>query len=224
MDRKAFADRISASLSGWFQQLAAQEIHLEVGEDAVRVELVRTIGAQNAFSPKTSQRPLNWPKNDKRRVDIAILGRSNGSRGWYGVIEVKWPGTSNDVECLRRDIVQDAIRAAFSETGNLNARFLVLGGSAAALGRIFDKPHRTSKRAEAQRLAFCELFSRDRTACEGFLSHSSLQKNFPSAFDRIDASVTAGWTRRLATQLLSVSEAKVGEDVKGRVLVWQCRK
>lgn len=160
MDRTPFAERLTSGLAGWFQQLAAQDLHLQVGEDAARVELVRMISAQRAFVPETSRRPLNWPTSDKRRIDVAVLGRRSGAAGWYGAIELKWPGSSNDVAALRLDMVQDAIRVAFSDTQNMNARFFMLGGSETAIHRVFDKPHRGAPIPEAQRFAFSEVFSR----------------------------------------------------------------
>ena len=71
MLRKHFAERLSASLAGWFQQLSAQDLHAKVGEDAARVELVRTIGALRSYVPETLQRSTNWPSTTKKRVDVA---------------------------------------------------------------------------------------------------------------------------------------------------------
>jgi hypothetical protein len=75
MNRTDFAERISSGLSGWLQQLAAQNLEHQVGEDAARVELVRMISAQQAYVPDTSLRPTNWPTYTKKRVDVAVLGR-----------------------------------------------------------------------------------------------------------------------------------------------------
>jgi hypothetical protein len=224
MERTHFAERLTAGLAGWFQQLAAQDLHLQVGEDAARVELVRMISAQRAFVPDTSKRPTNWPANDKRRIDVAVLGRREGAEGWYGAIELKWPGTSNDVAKLRLEMVQDAIRVAFTDTGNMNARFFMLGGSEAAIHRVFEKPHPGAADAEAQRIAFGSLFSRDLNAPKGSLTNAELRQQFPAALDRIDPAVPDGWTRRFATQLIAVSEARVGSSLKGQVFIWQCRK
>jgi hypothetical protein len=224
MQRTTFAERLAAGLTGWFQQLAAQDLHAEVGEDAARVELVRMISAQRTFVPETSKRPLNWPKDDKRRVDVAVLGRRDGALGWYGAIELKWPGTKNDVAGLRTDMVQDAIRVAFSETANMNARFFVLGGSDVAITRVFDKSHTTAVTKEAQRVAFSSLFSRDLKAPEGHLTSTELLSRFPAALGRIDPAVTAGWKRRFATELLTVAESRIGSAVRGHVYIWQCKK
>jgi hypothetical protein len=224
MDRTPFAERLTSGLAGWFQQLAAQDLHLQVGEDAARVELVRMISAQRSFVPETSKRPLNWPANDKRRIDVAVLGRRDGAAGWYGAIELKWPGSSNDVAALRLDMAQDAIRVAFSDTQNMNARFFMLGGSETAIHRVFDKPHPDAAISEAQRLAFSALFSRDLNAPKGRITNTALLQHFPAALGRIDPTVTADWTRRFATELLSASEAKVGSAVRGHVFIWQCKK
>jgi hypothetical protein len=224
MERTPFAERISSGLAGWFQQLAAQDLHLEVGEDAARVELVRMISAQRAFIPETSMRPLNWPANDSRRIDIAVLGRRQAAVGWYGAIELKWPGTKNDVAALRLDIVQDAVRVAFSDAANMNARFVVLGGSEQSITRLFDKPHPAAAGLEQQRQLFNTLFSRDLAAPDGRVTNADLLARFPAALGRIDPQVTAGWTRRFATELIAKVDSTVGRAVRGRVYVWQCRK
>jgi len=129
MTRPDFAERICASLSGWLQQLAAQDLDHQVGEDAARVELVRTISAQRPYVPETSQRPSNWPLTTRMRVDIAILGRSATATGWYGAAELKWPKEKIDVKKARQSIVEDAVRVAFSDTSNLCANFLIIGGT-----------------------------------------------------------------------------------------------
>jgi hypothetical protein len=59
MTRTEFAERISSGLAGWLQQLAAQNLEDQVGEDAARDELVRMISAQRSFVPDTSLRPKN---------------------------------------------------------------------------------------------------------------------------------------------------------------------
>lgn len=224
MDRKQFAERISSGLAGWFQQLAAQDLHLEVGEEAARVELVRMISAQRAFVPATAKRPVNWPSNDTRRIDIAVLGRREGATGWYGAIEVKWPGTSNDVSALRMDMVQDVLRVAFSNTANMNARFLVLGGSDAAIDRVFQKPHTPNTHNEARRIALGHLLSRSLASPDGKLTNAKLLENFPEALGRLSPQVTSGWNRRVSTRLVASAEARIGQDVKGHVFVWQCQR
>lgn len=224
MERTAFAERISSGLAGWFQQLAAQDLHLEVGEDAARVELVRMIAAQRTFVPETSKRPINWPANDKRRIDIAVLGRREGTIGWYGAIELKWPGIANDVAALRQDMVQDAVRVAFTQTANMNARFFVLGGSEVALTRVFDTAHKAGSWQEAQRQALGALFSRNSQAAAGRLTNADLLQHFPEALGRIHQTLTQGWTRRFSTELIASVESRVGSSVRGRVYVWQCKK
>ena len=74
MTRIELAERISAGLAGWLQQLAAQNLENQVGEDAARVEVVRMISAQRAFVPDTALRPTNWPAGTRKRLDIAVLG------------------------------------------------------------------------------------------------------------------------------------------------------
>lgn len=221
MHRTEFAERLVSGLSGWFQQLAAQELHLQVGEDAARVELVRMISAQRAFIPETSKRPLGWPS---REIDVAVLGRRTGAGGWYGAIELKWPGTANAVSAVRQDIVQDALRVAFSPTSNMNAKFVIVGGSAPAMDRLFDQAHPQSATAESQRVKFVQLFSRNLASPDRQLTNKALLSAFPAALGRIHPNVTNGWKRRFATSLVAMAEARVGTAVKGQAFVWQCAK
>ena len=161
MTRTEFAERISSGLAGWLQQLAAQNLEQQVGEDAARVELVRMISAQRAYVPDTSLRPTNWPTTTKKRVDVAVLGRQKlAGGGWYGAIELKWPNLNIDVRATRHAIVEDAVRVAFSSTANLCANFLILGGTTLSLTKLLDTTHPNQGR-ERQRVQFNKLFSRD---------------------------------------------------------------
>lgn len=224
MTRTEFAERISSGLAGWLQQLAAQNLEHQVGEDAARVELVRMISAQQAYVPDTSLRPTNWPTTTKKRVDVAVLGRQKlAAGGWYGAIELKWPNSSIDVKQTRQNIVEDAVRVAFSSTANLCANFLIIGGTASALEKLLDKTHSNAAR-ERQRTHFNNLFSRDMKNPNGFLSNTDLNAEFPDFGDRVPQTVFNGWTRRLRSNLVAVSEAKVGTSVKGYVYVWQIMK
>jgi hypothetical protein len=224
MTRTAFAERIAAGLGGWFQQLAAQNLEHQVGEDAARVELVRMISAQRSYIPETAQRPPNWPTDTKKRIDIAVLGKKSGAQGWYGAIELKWPGYSFDVGATRKLVVEDAVRVAFARTNNLCANFVVLGGSTSSLEKLFDKQHTTSTSKEAKRTAFCSLFSRDLASPQGVLSNAELNNKFPDFGDRVPQTVFNGWSRRLKTTLLTVVQAKVGTNVAGAVYVWQIQR
>jgi hypothetical protein len=223
MTRTEFAERISSGLAGWLQQLAAQNLESQVGEDAARVEVVRMISAQRAFVPDTSIRPPNWPAETKKRLDIAVLGRREGAEGWYGAIELKWPGQEFDVAATRQRIVEDVARVAFAQTANLCANFLILGGTTQALGKLFDKQHTLTKR-EVQRTNFIALLSRNLSSPSGKLGNQQLNETFPDFGDRVPQTVFNGWTRRLGTELVAVATASVGSSVKGSVFVWQCKK
>lgn len=223
MNRSEFAERITSGLAGWLQQLAAQNLHHQVGEDAARVELVRMISAQRAFVPETSQRPSNWPSTTKKRVDISVLGRRATASGWYGAIELKWPAVAIDVRATRHRIVEDAMRVAFSETANMCANFMIIGGTDEALEKLFDKNH-TTQFGTLQKNRFNALFSRDQDSPQGRLSNSDLNEAFPDFGDRVPQIVFNGWNRRLATELIAVSLANVGQTRKGAVYVWQCKK
>lgn len=224
MDRTEFAERIAAGLGGWFQQIAAQNLAEQVGEDAARMELVRMISAQRAFVPETAQRPINWPTNTKKRLDIAVLGRRANANGWYGAIELKWPGISVDVSNTRQAIVEDAVRVAFSRTSNMCANFLIVGGTTEALSALFDVPHPQAADKESQREAFNMLFHRDTANPEGVLTNASLNACFPDFGDRIPQTVFNGWSRRFSASLVTKVVATVGSQSKGFVYVWQCHK
>jgi hypothetical protein len=224
MNRTEFAERISSGLGGWFQQFCAQDLQDQIGEDAARVEIVRMISALRAFIPDTGIRPTNWPLQTKKRVDIAVLGRKQGAKGWYGAIELKWPGKSVDVEKTRHAIIEDAVRVSFCKTGNLCANFMVLGGTSEALQQLFDKSHPQAPEKEAQRIAFSNLFSREVTNPIKEIINSELNTLFPDFGDRVPQEAFNGWRRRFKTELIASVNASVGANIKGKVFVWQCRK
>jgi len=224
MKRKELAERIASGVAGWLQQLAAQELETQVGEDAARVEIVRMISAQKQFVPETSSRPPNWPQSTKKRVDIGVLGKSAGTSGWYAAIELKWPTESVDVAQLRHRVVEDVARVAFSKTTNLGGNFLLIGGTRAALNKLFATPHPHSEDKEKQRKRFCKLLSRKLDKPDGKLTGSELDAAFPDYGDRVPQTVFNGFTRPLKTALLACSRASVGQDVRGSVYVWQCSR
>jgi hypothetical protein len=222
LNRTEFTEKITAGLAGWLQQLAAQNLESQVGEDAARVEVVRMISAQRAFIPDTSLKPINWPQDTKKRIDIAVLGRRTNAEGWYGAIELKWPNYSISVEQVRQTIVEDAVRVAFAETANMCANLVVIGGTTAALEKLFDKTHSNS-RLENQRVKFSELLPRTKST-KGMLTNALLNQYFPDFGDRVPQTVFNGWSRRLATELVAYADARVGTSVKGSVYAWQCKK
>ena len=224
MQRVEFAQRIASGLAGWFQQLAAQDLERQVGEDAARVEIVRLISALRSYVPDTAARPTNWPPTTKKRVDIAVLGKSKDAKGWYGAVELKWPGESVDVEKTRQAIVEDAIRVAFSSTANLCANFVVVGGTMSSLSSLFDTAHPYVAEKESQRLAFNRLFSRDSKTAEGFLKNEELNTAFPDCGDRVPQEAFDGWTRRLKAELVASANVTIGSTEKGKLFVWQCKK
>ena len=224
MTRTDFAERISSGLAGWLQQLAAQNLEDQVGEDAARVELVRMISAQRAFVPDTSLRPNNWPATTRKRIDIAVLGRRAAATGWYGAIELKWPGQAFAVADVRHKIVEDIVRVAFAQTANMGANFLILGGTAASLTKLFDTVHTQSQSRERQRLSFNELLKRTLPDPIGTLPNVQLNQHFPDFADRVPQTTFNGWNRRLRTDLVAKVDALVGTTVKGTVYVWQCSK
>lgn len=146
------------------------------------------------------------------------------SDGWYGAIEVKWPGYSIDAHKVRLEIVQDAMRLAFIETSNLNAHLLVVGGSEAALHKLFDHPHPSARDREDRRSAFGGLFARSLTAPEGELRRSMWATHFPGVGDRIPTTVFGDFDGKLKCELLAAGEPQVAHKVVGRVFVWQCNR
>lgn len=185
---------------------------------------MRTISSLRQYIPDTSQRPTNWPSTTKKRVDIAVLGRSASAAGWYGAIELKWPSNSIDIRKTRHRIVEDCIRVAFCKTYNLHANFLILGGTLPMVNSLFDRVHKQSEGSESQRNAFHNLFSRDLSNPKGNLGNSKLNQEFPDFGDRIPQTVFNGWSRRLATELVAKADAMVGNEILGQVYIWQCYK
>lgn len=224
MNRSDFAQRISAGLTGWLQLAAAQELHEQVGEDAARVEVIRIISALRRYIPQTSMRPTNWPTNTKKRVDIAILGKSQNATGWYGAVEIKWPTTNVDVAKIRQNIVEDIARVSFSKTNNMCANFMLLGGTDEAIKKLFDEPHKQSQQKEEQRQHFGKLLSREVEIPNGKLNDVPLNEYFPDFGDRVPQTVFNGWSRTMKTELLASNEARIGQDVCGHVYIWQCKR
>lgn len=203
------------------QFLAAQGLASEIAESAAELTLAQVVAARGRYSIATSKLPPNWGKT-KARVDLALLPRSAGAKGWYGVVELKWPGTSIAVRAIRDDVVQDLARVAFVETSNLNARFLCIGGTSDALTKLFDKRHKKAER-EAERTAFVKLLPR--TVGEtGTLTFSEWQRSFPTVLSRIPDTVAGAYNGRLKATLLAVSHAKIGAAAIGSVYVWQAKR
>jgi len=214
---------IADGLAGWYQLHHVQNLGGLSGEDSARFITAQVVNAQGNYVPNTSALPRNWGTT-KLRVDVALNGRSANSSNWYGAIEIKWPGDSFDVKQTRLAIVQDVARLAFIETANLNAKFLVLGGSKNALGRLFDVEHARSGPLETSRQTFRKLLPRQREQGDGVLLHSEWSSVFPATGDRIPLTVFGGFRGRLKTKLLAVSKAFAGSGLAGIVYVWQCSK
>jgi hypothetical protein len=218
--RQELARKISGGLAGWLQLQAAQDLHLLPGEDSARFVLAQIVNAQGRYHVATSQRPRNWPENTRKRVDLALLGRSEGAEGWYGVIEAKWPGRSIDVAKTRRQMVQDIARLTTVDTQNLNARFFVLGGSAAVLTSLFDDEHRSAEKEE-QRGIFCELLHRDPNDPEGEAARADVGGWFDDFEERIPEDCRKEGDGTILTTLVGIDEARLSDEEVGSVYVWQ---
>ena len=92
MSRQKLAAEIAAGLAGWYQLQCAQKLGDLAGEDSARFLTAQILNAQGRFAPATSQLPKNWG-NTKKRVDIAIKGRSRPSRSFFS--GPRKPGTSS---------------------------------------------------------------------------------------------------------------------------------
>ena len=214
---------LAAGLSGWLQLQTVQRLGDSSGEDSARLIATQIVNAQGRYAPAVSALPNNWGST-KKRVDMALRGRSDSATGWYGAIEIKWPGTSFDPHLLRLDIVQDAVRLGFIETGNDNARFLLLGGSTDAMSKLFDKPHPRAEQRESRRIAFNDLLSRDLKDPTGECSFSVWSREFPGAGERVPDSVFASFNGKIKAELLAVEKATTQGKARGTVYVWQCSR
>ena len=221
MNRPDFAKYIASGLAGWHQLQVAQNLGDLSGEDTARSIIAQVINAQGRFAPATSQLPQNW-SDTKRRIDVALRGRSAETTVWYGAIEVKWPGTAVDVHKVRQDIVQDAMRLTFIETVGLQAKFLVVGGNSNSITALFDTPHPRAIDSEARRVAFNTLLSRDLDNPKSHLVCDEWSAHFPDAGGRMPETTFNGFDGRLKTELLARAEATVGDDIVGSVFIWQC--
>lgn len=221
--RKALASDIASGLAGWLQLQIVQRLGELSGEDAARLVVAQVVNAQGRYKPATSQLPRNWGST-KKRIDIALKGRSDSAALWYGAIEIKWAGLSSDLDAVRLALVQDVMRLAFIKTANLNAHFLVLGGSTAGLLRLFDDRHRQAAARESRRIAFRRLLSRRMKYPSGSLTYPEWNVQFPKAGDRIPPSVFGGYTGKLSAALLAVAASTVSSEIVGNVYVWQCSR
>src|SRR5438552_232328 len=106
-------------MAGWGQQMAAITLLDSLGEDAARVAMMNLIVGGTVMLPRPSGKPTNWPDNDKKRVDLGMVGRSANAVGWYGGIEIKWPKKNSDYGSLRVRLVEDAYRLVRTDTNNL---------------------------------------------------------------------------------------------------------
>ena len=219
--RDELATSIAGGLGGWLQMQAVQKLSHLSGEDSARLVVCQIIRAQANYVPIVSALPQNWG-NTKKRVDIALKGRAQGSSGWYGAIEVKWPGVATDWHIARLTIVQDVMRLVFIETANLNAKFMVVGGSSETLQLLFDKVHPESRVREDRRQSFAELLSRDTVSPNSALEHKVWSKIFPGAGARVPPKVFDNYTGKMKTQLLAKTTALIGESTVGSVYVWHC--
>jgi hypothetical protein len=223
MNRPELATHLASGLAGWHQLQVVQNLGDLSGEDTARSLIAQIINAQGHFAPATSQLPQNWGAT-KKRIDVALLGRSEEAVVWYGAIEIKWPGAAFDVHQVRQQIVQDAMRLAFVETNRLNAKFLAVGGNSAALTTLFDTAHPNAADRELRRVAFNELLSRDLAAPNGRLVHDRWSAEFPQVGKRIPKTTFKGFDGRLKTELLARTEATVGGNPVGTVFIWQCNR
>lgn len=223
MNRSVFAIQLASGLAGWHQLQVVQNLGDLSGEDTARSIVAQIINAQGQFAPATSQLPPNWGAT-KKRIDVALLGRSTGAVVWYGAIEIKWPGTAFDPHQVRESIVQDAMRLAFVNTNGLNAKFLVVGGNSSSITTLFDSQHPNAPDRESRRIAFGDLLSRDLANPDAHLSHNRWSAQFPKAGERIPQTTFNGFDGRLKTQLLACAEARVGGATVGTVFIWQCNR
>jgi hypothetical protein len=221
--RQDLASDIAAGLAGWYQLHHIQKLGELAGEDSARFIVAQIVNAQGRYAPATSQLPQNWGST-KKRVDVAIKGRTQGAANWYGAIEIKWPGSAFDAHQIRLLVVQDAMRLAFIETANLNAHFLVLGGSQATFQKLFDAPHPNAPDREDRRVAFGQLLSRDTNQRNGSLTPAVWSQRFAEAGDRLPVTVFDNFDGRLKCELLASAESQVAGNAVGKVYVWQCNR
>lgn len=221
--RKKLAQQIASGLAGWYQLQAAQNLSGLGGEDSARFVLAQVVNAQQRYQVQTSQRPTNWPDSSKLRMDIQLIGTSAGAAGWYGAVEVKWPGSSFAADQVRLALVQDAVRLLSVATQNLNARLLVLGGSKDALHKLFEKTHPNAPASEQKRTMLGTLLPRTvgTTASEKF---SDVIATFSDAESRVPQTIRPVCQHRIRTTCLAAADSKLADEIVGHVYVWQCGK
>lgn len=223
MTRTDIAERLTCGLGGWFQVLAAQNLHQQAGEESARLMALQILNAQNAYRPQASQKPVNWGAT-KKRVDIALLGTSASAEGWYGAFELKWAAVESDPHQIRLTIVQDVTRLAFTKTTNMCANILLLGGTSDAITKLFDTPHTGAVDREGRRVCFNKLLSRQLLNGDGQLLPSELLNRFPGYGERVPLETFASWDGHLKASLLSSCDVRMAGGSVGTVFAWQCKR
>lgn len=221
--RKDVASRIAAGLAGWYQLQGAQRLSGLEGEDTARTVISQIVNAQGRFLVRVSQRPNNWPDNNPSRMDLSLIGTSANATGWYGAIEVKWPGASFAADNVRDAIIEDVCRLASAETQALNARFMILGGARSSLNKLFDDPHPRAERSEAKRRTLDNFLAR-RAGAESSIRLPDLLEVYPNAESRVPMEVRPITLNRIKTRVLAHADACIGEEIIGSVYVWQVMK
>lgn len=222
-DRRQLAERIAFGLGGWFQTLASQSIHDQAGEDAAKLMAIQILNAQKAYVPRANACPPNWG-NARQRIDIAIQGRTSRAVGWYGAVEMKWPGRRVDADQTREAIVQDALRLSFVDTASPCANLLVVGGPTDTFELLFERRHPRAHLSENKRDALVRLLKRKLQDPDGMLRTSELSSSFPHYAERVPKQVFRGFDGGLKTILLASCDVRLGATGVGHVYVWRCKR
>jgi len=219
--QKDLASTIAGGLGGWLQLQAAQGLHELHGEDTAQFQLMQILYSRHQWRLEPSAKPNNWLPNKKHRVDVAMRAWGPESSTWYGVIEVKWPGTAVDRRKERRRLIHDVLRATSVETSNLKVSFVVLGGSSEALARLFDHEHDDNEASDTERRLLGVLLKRDLAKPSGSLTEKQLNAVAPDWQARVPAK-SFKVNNRISAVLLARADANLGGKTLGHVFVWQC--
>jgi hypothetical protein len=220
VSRENLAVKLASGLSGWYQLQTAQGFAELSGEDAAQLIACQIVRAEGRYTTAVSQTPTAWPSS-KKRIDIALLGRTRGT-GWYGGIEMKWATGTTNSALLRPLLLADLIRVCSIDTSNLNARFLVLGGRADKIAEVFAPDTKGWSSAADGKKLLATLLPQDPDGAQGSARISDIVRTFDKVQAWLPPNVPPKSGMKLNVRLLAQADSKLGGVTLGRVLVWQC--
>lgn len=213
--------KLADGLAGYFQFVNSTSLLAMPGEDTAQFVMCQVLQSLQRYRVEVSVKPAeDW---DGKRVDAALLAKSEGAETVYAVAEVKWIADTEQRQNARPKLLKDCARLASIDlpVTSLRAKFLVVGFIDGMRAGVFDTSHPDSASAERQRVVLGELLSRTVGSGPCRKSHADLTAAdcFPEYQARVPEDLR--WSDRgLEVELLAYTPIKNGLSVVGDVFVW----